>query len=66
MADISQFKDSKTNTLYNLKDAQARADLLTKQDSITAVVNSPSQAIQRITAHYTSGGENKKNNYGKR
>lgn len=25
-----------------------------------------SDAIARITAHYTSGGENKQNNYGRR
>ena len=38
MADISQIKDRKTNILYNVKDAQARAALQTKQDTIQSVI----------------------------
>lgn len=37
MAEISKMKDRKTDTLYDIKDAQARAVLPTKQDKIESV-----------------------------
>lgn len=37
MADISQIKDGNNNVTYNIKDAQARAGLQTKQDTIQSV-----------------------------